>query len=128
MMPRKSREASERFTERRRMEDEAQRLAKVAPQLVSLRLEIEEGRGGAIASEAKHVRHVVIAHAPALFLFPCGDDACKNGGHDLTYSVLNEVRERIEQFVLEDTCYGDVGSAPCGMVVHVTAKAAYRAH
>ncbi|MGH7435794.1 MAG: hypothetical protein ACRENE_08975 [Polyangiaceae bacterium] len=127
MMLRRSRKASEAFAERRRVEDEAQRLAAVAPQLLSLRLEIEEDRGGAIASEVKHVRHVVVAYAPALFVFPCGDDACKNGGHDMTYAVLNELRGRVETFALEDACYGDVGSAPCGLVVHVTGKAAYRA-
>src|SRR5579872_2232371 len=124
-MLRRSREASERFAERRRMEDEAARLAAIAPRLISLRLDIEEGRGGAIASEAKHVRHVIVERAPALFLFPCGDPACKNGGHDLTYEVLNELRRQAEAFVVEDGCRGDVGTASCAMTVRIEAKAIY---
>jgi hypothetical protein len=124
-MMRRSREASERFAERRRLEDEADRLAAAVPALRSLRLEVEEGREGAIASETKHVRHVVVPRAPALFLFPCGDPACKDGGHDLTVNMLSELKRRVETFVLEDTCFGNVGAGSCGRVLHVAATAAY---
>jgi hypothetical protein len=124
-MLRRSREASERFAERRRLEDEADRLSAAVADLRSLRLEVEEGRGGAIASETKHVRLVVVARAPALFLFPCGDPACSDGGHDLTTPILSELRRHAESFVLDDTCPGNVGSGTCGRILHVAATASY---
>ncbi len=123
-MIRRSREASERFAERRRLEDEAERLAATVPALRSLRLEVKQGREGVIA-ETKHVRHVVVARAPALFLLPCSDSACKDGGHDLTAPMLSELKRRVETFVLEDTCFGNVGTGSCGRILHVAATAAY---
>jgi hypothetical protein len=124
-MLRRSREASERFAERRRLEDEAERLAAAVPGLRSLRLEVEEGRGGAIASETKHVRLVVVGRAPALFIFPCSDPACSDGGHDLTAPMLQELRQGAESFALDDTCFGNVGAGSCGRVLHVSGTAAY---
>ena len=126
-MTRRSRGASDRFAERRRLEDEADRLATAVPALQSLRFEVEEGRGGAIAPESKYVRLVVVRRAPALLFFPCGDPACKEGGHDLTALALNELRHRSETFALEDTCLGNVGSRYCGRVLHVVAMATYAA-
>jgi hypothetical protein len=125
-MFRRSREASERFAERRRLEDEAERLAAAVPDLLSLRLDVEERHGAGIASETKHVRHVVVARAPALFLFPCGDPACSDGGHDLTAPILNKLRRRADSFALDETCAGSIGTISCARILHVVATAGYR--
>jgi hypothetical protein len=70
---RRGRAAAERSSERRRREDEAPRLAAVIPELESLRLEVSEKRGDIGVAEASHIRRVVVDHAPALFLIPCGE-------------------------------------------------------
>jgi hypothetical protein len=49
----RSREASERFAERRRKEDEAPRLKEAVPNLASLRLEVEEHRGTSAVAETR---------------------------------------------------------------------------
>ena len=77
-------DAAERYAERRRREEEAPRLLTAIPTLESLRLEIEERRAGGSLSEAAHVRRIVVERAPALFVLPCHDAACKGGGHDVT--------------------------------------------
>ena len=63
----RSTEASQAAAERRQREDRAPRLIAEAPQLASLKLEIEEMRQGASVPETVHVKHVAVAHAPALF-------------------------------------------------------------
>jgi hypothetical protein len=125
MMTGRSREAFLRFAERRRREDEARRLHTEVPRLCSLRLEIEEHRGSSTLAETKHVRHVVVARAPALFVMPCGDPDCREGGHDLTDAVMQRLRERAIDFVVEHECGGDVRGARCDRVVRIHAAAAY---
>jgi hypothetical protein len=95
------------------------------PNLVSLRLEVEERRATSIAVESRHVRHIVDS-APALFVLPCGDPACKDGGHDVTSMILRGLLAGSERFDVEDVCLGEIGSARCGRVVKVTAIAKYR--
>lgn len=124
-MLRRSREASERFAERRRQEDDAERLTSAVPTLRSLRIGVEEGREGAIASESRHVRHIVVARAPALFLFPCGDASCSGGGHDLTFSILAHLKLGETTFVVDDPCHGNVGTASCSRVLRAVATAEY---
>jgi hypothetical protein len=124
-MNRRHSEAAERFAARRRREDEAPRLRSRVPNLVSLRLEVEERRATAVAVESRHVRHIVDS-APALFVLPCGDPACKDGGHDVTALILRGLLAGSERFDVEDACMGDIGSARCGRIVKVTAIAVYR--
>jgi hypothetical protein len=124
-MNRRYSEAAERFAERRRREDEAPRLRARVPNLVSLRLEVEEKRASAVAVESRHVRHIVDS-APALFVLPCGDPACKDGGHDVTAMLLRGLLAGSQRFEVEDVCLGEIGSARCGRVVKVTAIATYR--
>ena len=121
----KSREAQERFAERRRKEDEAPRLHDEAPDLRSLRLVIEESRGNTSLAEARHVRIVVVDRAPALFVLPCGDSDCRDGGHDVTREVMNHLRGRETDFVVTESCHGTVRDVPCGRIVHVKASATY---
>ena len=60
-------EAARRAAERRQREDEAPRLAAMVPALQGLRLEVLEHSPGISHPEHTHVRHVVVASAPALF-------------------------------------------------------------
>lgn len=121
------REGAARFAERRKREDDAPRLKSVAPTLKTLRLEVDERRGTSTVADSKHVRHIVVDHAPALFVLPCGDSVCRDGGHELTEQMLQHLRRREPEFTVEDTCYGSVGSATCGRVIRVVAKATYEA-
>ncbi len=119
-------EAAQRFAERRRREDEARRLREQVPSLATLRLEIEERRGTVNAGDPKHLRLVVVDSAPALFELPCGDHACKDGGHDLTDSVLAHLSAGRTRFEVEDPCNGSIGTAHCGCVMRLVGTATYR--
>jgi hypothetical protein len=119
-------EAAQRFAERRRREDAAPRLRDRIPSLASLRLEVEERRGATNAGDPKHVRLVVVDSAPALFALPCGDHACRDGGHDVTDSVLRSLASGATHFELEDTCHGSLGNAFCGSVMRIVVTAGYR--
>ena len=119
-------EASQRFAERRRREDEAQRLLERVPELTGLRLDVEERRAASTVADSKHVRHVVVDRAPALFYLPCGDPACKDGGHDMTNGLMRGLLSHETGFESEDTCSGSVGTAPCGRILRVIAVATYR--
>jgi hypothetical protein len=124
MGPRKNSPAALRFEERRRRENEAPRLSEKMPNLVNLRLEIEE-RSGVMAT--KHTRRILIDRAPALFLVPCGDSRCIDGEHDLTYVVMQALRDGKTAFQGEDECRGTLGLGNCGRVLHFDAMADYRA-
>ena len=119
-------EAAERFAERRRREEEAPRLISQIPRLESLRLELAERRAGGSVSESAHVRKVVVERAPALFVLPCHDSACKDGGHDVTLEIMRALRESRERFVGENECSGQVGSAECHRVLTYVALAEYK--
>jgi hypothetical protein len=121
----RSREAHLRFAERRRREDEARRLHEEVPRLRTLKLEVEEHRREVTIAETRHVRHIVVDRAPALFELPCNDPACRDGGHDLTEGMIQRLRAQATDFVLEDVCMGDVRGAPCGRVVRVHVTATY---
>jgi hypothetical protein len=122
----RSREAAQRFAERRKREDEAPRLAAEVPGLATMRLAIEERRGSVSTAESKHTRLVVVERAPALFLVPCGDPTCDGGGYDLTFSVMRELRARRTEFSVDDECNGTVGTARCGRALHAIITATYR--
>ena len=119
-------EASQRFAERRRREDEAPRLLERVPELTGLKLEVEERRASSNAADSKHVRHIMVDRAPALFFLPCGDPACKDGGHDVTSPLMRGLMSHETRFEAEDTCSGSVGTATCGRILRVTAIATYR--
>ena len=119
-------DAAERYAERRRREEEAPRLVAVVPTLESLRLDIEEHRAGGTLSEAAHVRRIVVERAPALFVLPCHDGACKGGGHDITHEVMRSLREKSERFTGESPCNGSVGSSECRRVLRYVATATYK--
>ena len=97
-MNHRSREASQRFAERRKREDDAPRLKAVVPELEALALEVNEHRGASAIGGSKHLRRVVVEHAPALFVLSCGDPSCKDGGHDITAEVLRHLRQHETDF------------------------------
>lgn len=123
---RRNSEAAQRFAERRQREDEAPRLHAEVPQLESLRLEIEEHRAGGTVADSAHIRRVVVDHAPALFLLPCGDSSCKDGGHDLTRAIMQALHAGAQKFDGEDSCRGQIGSATCSRVMRYVGIATYR--
>jgi hypothetical protein len=125
MYNRRQSEASLRYAERKRREDDAPRLAAELPALKELRLEIEERSGGSLVAEPVHVRRIVVEHAPALFILPCGDSRCKDGGHDITHAVLRSLRAKEPRFEGQDLCSGSQGSGQCTRVLHYVALATY---
>jgi hypothetical protein len=119
------REGAERFAERRRVEDEAPRLRAVVPRLTDCRIEIEDTRMEQTSAGITYTRRIVVAHAPALLVIPCGDSSCRDGGHDITSELLRGLRAGLREVTGEDTCYGRIGTANCGRVLRFTAFAEY---
>src|SRR5258706_14659316 len=109
----RSTEASLAAAERRQREDRAPRLRAEAPTLETLKLEIEEMRQGASVPETVHVKHVAVAHAPALFDLPCLDTTCTGGGHDVTTQVVAALRSPPTRFQGGHACNGTT-PAPAG--------------
>ena len=118
-------EAAERFAERKRREDAAPRLKERVRTLAALKLEVEEMHDTSDTARAKHVRHVVVASAPALFVFPCGDTSCEGGGYDITHAVMRSLEAHAEHFTADDRCNGSIGNSPCKRALHVTGTATY---
>ena len=125
-MRRRPDERSLRATSRREREDAAVRLAEAVPDLASLAIDVREHRPGQSVAEAAYVRRVVVPTAPALFLVPCGDPACRDGEHDLTHELLAELRRGATRVEGEDGCHGTAGAVPCQRVLRWTAVASYR--
>ena len=124
MRPR-DQEATRRARERREEEDAAPRLHEVAPTLRSLSISVhDQGESGALAGTG-YVRHVVVARAPALFVIPCTDTTCEDGGHDVTADVLAALRRGDAEFAGEDACHGTRGNVTCGRVMRYVGKAEY---
>ncbi len=90
-----------------------------------MKLEVEEHRREATIAETKHVRHIIVDRAPALFELPCNDPSCREGGHDLTDMMIQRLRAHATEFVVEDVCMGDVRGASCGRIVRVLVTATY---
>jgi hypothetical protein len=118
-------EGAQRSAERRKREDESPRLIAEVPRLQSLSLEISERSEGSPVAEPTHVRRVVVQHAPALFVLPCGDARCKDGDHDVTFAVMKALRAGEKRFEGQDVCTGSVGTSQCARVLHFVGIATY---
>lgn len=118
-------EANQRSAERRQREDTAPRLAAEVPKLLTLSIAIADGEPGAIGG-SEHVRHVIVARAPALFEMKCGNRDCKEGGHDITYELLRELQAGKTKVDGQDACHGNVGSSRCAYVMRYVATATYK--
>lgn len=121
----KNSEVTGRLEERRRREAEAPRLAATVPSLEKLRIEVSERSANIVRPEHTHVRHVVVESAPALFVLPCHDSRCKDGGHDLTAQILAALRSKQVRFEGEDACPGVIGTASCARVLGYVGVAQY---
>lgn len=124
---RKASPAALQSEERRLREDAAPRLASEVPGLVTLKLFIED-RSSASPAQPKYVRHIVVEHAPALFLIGCTDPNCRDGGHDVTGPVMRALGRRETAFEGDDSCTGALGPNPCLRVLHYQAVATYALH
>ncbi len=120
-------EAARRLAERRRREDEAPRLVAVVPKLETLGIRVLEGMPSISNPVGTHTRRVVVPTAPALFVLPCGDSQCRDGGHELTEQLLAGLQQEKLQFEGEDCCRGVTGGSECRRVLHYVATASYRA-
>src|SRR5262249_52880111 len=125
---RRGSEAAQRAAERRQREDDAARLATEVPQLETLRLEIEERRGGGVLAGGTYIRRIVVEHAPALFQLPCGDRTCQDGGHEVTREIMQALRAGQTRFEGEDPCNGHLGTSGvrCDSVLRYVGVATYR--
>jgi hypothetical protein len=117
-------EVAQASLERREREDAANRLRDEIPSLVSLRLEISQGRASTGLTE--HARTIVVERAPALFEIACFDRSCRGGGHDLTRGIMDSLRRSEAKFSGEDQCRGTLGGAECNSVLKFRALAVYR--
>ena len=117
--------AAERFAERRRQEDEAPRLRDVVPTLTACRVVFEERREGVTGSDLSHTRRIVVEHAPARLVVPCGDSDCRDGGHDISAELVRGLRSGQAEIHGEDRCFGHVRAADCQRVLAFTAYAEY---
>ncbi len=119
---RRSSPAALRSAERRQREDDAPRLKALVPPLVSLQIAVcEEHAGGS----SKHLKHVVVERAPALFIIPCGDATCQDGGHDITNEIMSALRGRATLASGDSGCGGMTGSAPCPRRIRFDLTAVY---
>ena len=126
MMNRRNPEAARRLAERRQREDDAPRLAAAVPQLESLAIRVVEASPGISNPLGTYTRRVVVESAPALFVLPCGDSQCRDGGHELTQEILSALRQKKLEFAGEDSCRGAIGSSECRRVLRYVAIATYR--
>lgn len=123
----RNREAADRMQQRQRDEDDAPRLATEIPKLRTLRLTVAYSRGSSKIVESTHVRVVVVQRAPALFRVACSDRDCRDGGHEITDSVMAALRRGQTRFSGEDVCHGTIGSAEsrCSGSMRFEAEASY---
>jgi hypothetical protein len=110
--------------ERRRREDEAPRISKILPQLSTLSIHVDEH--STIASP-RYVRRVVIDSASTLFIMPCSDPHCCDGGHDISSAVIEAVRSKRGSFSGTHICDGQIGSRDCGRKIWYSGEASYQA-
>ena len=121
----RQREGMERFLKRRRRENVAPRLLALFPGLRALRIRLSEHRLDGSPVGRPYTRLIVVASAPALFVFPCQDSACVDGGHDVTAAIFAALRRGQADFVGEDRCRGYPGSEACLRVLRYAAVAVY---
>jgi hypothetical protein len=111
-----------RREDRLRQEAGATKLRKEVPSLSILRIAVTEL---GMLTHQKHMKHVVVGSAPALFIFHCGDELCEGGGHDVTSNVLYSLRALRTEFTGQHSCDGTVGCSPCRRSIEFRAFAEY---
>lgn len=124
---RRNAEIVQKAQERRAREDSARRLRDEVPLLASLSLNIQQFRADGGMAESDHTRRVVVEHAPALFVVPCGEKGCEDGGHDLTLEVMRALRAGQTKFEGRHECAGHTGAVECRRTMRWVATATFRA-
>lgn len=122
----KSRDAAERFAERRELEDAAPRLREQIPTLENIELVIRHENNGRPRPGTTYVRHISVATGPVLFWVPCSESNCVGGGHDITRAVMRSLFAGETEFDGRNSCSGNVGNLPCQRVMLYSARARYR--
>jgi hypothetical protein len=117
--------AAQKYAERKEREDKAPRLRDEVPNLLRLDLAIEERAPAETVSRPKHLRRIVVERAPALFLIPCGDPRCEEGGHDVTVDIMRSLRSGRAKFEGQDECHGSIGPSRCMRILCFEATAEY---
>ena len=67
----------------------------------------------------------VAERSPALFVIPCGDAKCQDGGHDITAELMHWLHQRLLTASGEHRCAGMTGSAECLRRIQFTLTAEY---
>jgi hypothetical protein len=109
--------------ERRRREDDAPRISTLFPDLLGLKISVEER---STTATPKYIRRIVVTSAPALFLLPCSDPHCSDGGHDVTQEMMNALRAQKSAFNGTHECNGTIGATPCRRVIWFNAEAEFK--
>jgi hypothetical protein len=113
-------------TERWKREDAAARLREEIPSLATLRLELAESKRGTTTKEAMRIQHVIVDRAAALFLIPCSDTRCREGGHDITRELILALNRGVETVEGNSLCRGEINNDECGRELTYSATASYR--
>ena len=119
-------EAAERIAARRRREEAASPIRDEVPELERLSIEVQESSAGASEPQVRYIRHVVVDRARAVFDFPCYHRRCRHGGHDVTRSIMRQLRQGRTHFEGRHNCAGTLGEDPCPFELHFVALAEYR--
>ena len=125
MSYRRKTDASARFDERMKREDEASRLLEQVPQLQTMRIELAEYTHDGHSPIVSHVRHIVVGRAPALFHILCGDRDCVDGGFDVTREILQKLRAGATSFEGKQDCNGTRHGDMCQRRLQYTVQATY---
>lgn len=122
MFPNKPTNAALAATARRQREDDAPRLAAVIPDLTALAIRVDER---SMISAPTYTRRFVVDQAPAVFIIPCSDPNCGDGGHDISSEVLAALRGRKVRFDGSHLCTGWLGSKQCERTIWFEGEAEY---
>src|SRR5512147_447027 len=122
MFPNKPTNAMLAATARRQREDDAPRLATLLPEVTALAIRVDER---STISAPKYVRRFVVDRAPAVFLIPCSDPNCSEGGHDISSDVVAALRSKRSHFTGSHVCTGWVGSKQCERTIWFDGEAEY---
>jgi hypothetical protein len=114
----------EALAEQRRREDAAPRMRDVLPTLRGIRFKFQDSREEGRTIALPYTRHIVIATAPALFVFRCIEPTC-NGLHELTEEILAELRKAVRHAEGESVCHGYIGDVPCDRTLLYAFEAEY---
>lgn len=106
---------------RRQREDVSPRLLELIPRLHSLSIRVDER----MMTSPKYVRRIVVRTAPALFVLPCGDQNCREGGHDISDVVLAALRLMQDSFSGSHQCTGWIGGDRCKRTIWYVGEAEY---